>query len=191
MVSRNLDQGIKAIQDGNHEQGARLIKIALREQTLSPENRAMAFVWLAEAQQNVEEKIASYRSALQIAPNNEAAQQRLNFYLSQQLPPPNTQQGGQNNQQGNFWQDNRNAPPSDNHQFGQQTQPDFTQFNPQQPPQRSGQYQQPPNDLWQQNTPPQQNQNDFWQQGAQPPPQLPQLPLPLPQAKLMEVVQAR
>ena len=176
MVSRNLEQGIQAIQNGNHEEGGRLVKIALRDQSIAPDIRAVAYLWLAETQSDVEFKIDCYRKALQANPNNTDAQQRLSFYMSQQLPPteaPSAQQYNQPPQNPQVQQpNNRNMPP-DNNQYGQQRQPDFNEFwqggnnvpPTQQPPQQGGypqnqQYNQPP-----------QQQSNFWQQNQQPPPQ--------------------
>ena len=48
MPPQSVEQGIAAIQAGNIEEGARLLKIAVREPDVTGPMRAIAFLWLAE-----------------------------------------------------------------------------------------------------------------------------------------------
>jgi len=175
MAHRNLEQAVQAIQNGNHEEGARLLRIELKEQQMPPPLRAVALMWLAETNPDLQFKIQCYRQANQADPNNQDAARRLSLMLSQQLPnnPPaqgNFQQGDtgplasqnmpqtppqqQAKQQHNFWLDGdypNQAQQNQQRPFGQQAAP-----NP--PPQHpQGQY-------GQQNTAKQAPQNPLWQQ---------------------------
>lgn len=85
MPFQNMDQGIKAIQAGNHEEGARLLRIALKDPQLTGKLRAVALVWLAETNPDRSFKIECYNNALTADPQNEDVRQRLALLLS---PPP-------------------------------------------------------------------------------------------------------
>ncbi len=90
MSFQNLDQGIKSIQVGNYEEGARLLRIALKDDQLTGKLRAVALVWLAETNPDPAFKIQCYHEALAIDPQNEDVSQRLAVLLSppQQPTPP-------------------------------------------------------------------------------------------------------
>jgi tetrahydromethanopterin S-methyltransferase subunit G len=142
MASPTLQQGIEAVRAGQHDEGARLIRIALKEQDMQPGVRAVALMWLAETRDDVSFKIDCYQQANQADPNNQDVNQRLSYWMSQQLPDNNPP--AQNPQQGNQG-------------YGQDTPPQG--MNPQQGNQGYGQ-----------NTPPQGNQgynrDAFFQQGS-------------------------
>lgn len=85
-MSRNLEQGVQAIQGGMLEEGARLLRIALKEDQLAANLRAVALLWLAETQPDPKFKIECYRLASEADPSNQDVSQRLSYWLSQQLP---------------------------------------------------------------------------------------------------------
>lgn len=87
MSQRILDMGIKAIQAGSRAEGARLIRIALKRNQLPPPARALAYLWLAETQDDPQAKRACYTQALALDPTNVEAQQRL-AALTQSPPAP-------------------------------------------------------------------------------------------------------
>ncbi|HEX2620761.1 MAG TPA: serine protease [Phototrophicaceae bacterium] len=84
---RNMQQGIQAIQEGNAGEGARLLRIALQDSSLTGSMRATACIWLAETDPNPPFKIQCYNDALAADPGNPHAQQRLDLILSNSLPP--------------------------------------------------------------------------------------------------------
>ncbi len=83
---RMLQQGIAAIQEGKPEEGARLLRLALREQAITGRLRATAYMWLAETTRDPQEKITCYTEALSADSTNELAQQRLALLLAPPAP---------------------------------------------------------------------------------------------------------
>lgn len=86
MSHRTLEMGISAVQRGSLPEGARLIRIAIKQGDLSPQMRAIAYLWLAETQTDPGQKRASYSEALAADPANVEARQRLASLLTAQLP---------------------------------------------------------------------------------------------------------
>ncbi len=80
-----FNQAVQAIQSGQLEEGARLLRLFLRDEP-NPSVRAVAWLWLAETEPRPQFKVECYQYALKEDPSNADAQARLNFYLSQ-LPP--------------------------------------------------------------------------------------------------------
>lgn len=99
---RSLQQGIAAIQAGHLQEGARLIKIALRDENLTGSLRATAYLWMANTTEDHQQKINYYTEALTADPNNELAKQWLaelmkppiHTPLAQPPPPPGLGGGG-------------------------------------------------------------------------------------------------
>ncbi len=93
---RSLQQGIAAIQAEHFQEGARLIKIALRDEMLTGSLRATAYLWLANTTGDSQQKINYYTEALTADPSNDLAKQWLaelmkppaNNPLMQPPPPP-------------------------------------------------------------------------------------------------------
>lgn len=90
MPFRSIDQGVKAIQAGNLSEGARLLRIALKDPAVTGEVRAVALLWLAETSAEREFKVSCYNEALAADPSNENVRQRLAYLLATQLPPEPT-----------------------------------------------------------------------------------------------------
>jgi len=90
MAFQSMEQGIQAIQSGNREEGARLLRIALRDEDMTPQMRSVTLMWLAETHDDTNFKIDCYKQALDIDPSNSDVQQRLSFYMAAQLPPQQT-----------------------------------------------------------------------------------------------------
>ena len=88
-MSRNLEQGVQAIQNGNPEEGARLLRIALKDDELLPNLRAVALLWLAETSPEASFKIDCYRQANEADPGNQDVSQRLSYWLARELPEQN------------------------------------------------------------------------------------------------------
>src|SRR4051794_26205747 len=86
MSHRTLEMGIAAVQRGSPAEGARLIRIAIKSGDLSPQMRAIAYLWLAETQTDPQQKRASYGEALAADPGSVEARQRLASLLTAQLP---------------------------------------------------------------------------------------------------------
>ena len=149
MASQNLEQGIFAIQQQQLQEGQRLLKIALRNDPLTAEERVRALIWLAETNPDPQFKIQQYQEALLIDPNNQEASTRLRWA---QQAIANQQQSS--SQVSDFWLEDTSSaptiPPANNPNW----------------PQSDSQPIQPLNPNWQQgsmNNPPQ-GQN--WQQGG-------------------------
>lgn len=87
MSLKALELGISALQRGQTEEGTRLIRIALKGGDLTGEMRAIAYLWMAEAQADPSQRRAMYSAAVQADPANQDARQRLNAVLTQELPP--------------------------------------------------------------------------------------------------------
>lgn len=87
MPYTNMQKGITAIQQGNLQEGGRLLRIAMKHEDLKGDLRATALTWLAETKFSREEKLACYQEALQNDPNNENARRRMAALLEQSLPP--------------------------------------------------------------------------------------------------------
>lgn len=83
---RMLQQGIAAIQADRPEEGARLLRGALREPVIAGSLRATAYMWLAETTRDPQEKITCYTEALSADPTSELAQQRLALLLAPPAP---------------------------------------------------------------------------------------------------------
>jgi len=83
-----VEQGITAIQAGNRDEGARLLKIALKDSALQGALRAVACLWLAEVTDHPTEKRQYYNDALNADPNNPDVIQRVEAYLASQFTPP-------------------------------------------------------------------------------------------------------
>jgi hypothetical protein len=88
-----MEQGIAAIQQGNLDEGSRLLKIALKSNELQGAVRATALLWLAETVSDRQQKIAYYNQALSADPTNDHARQRVAQLLAADLPgaPPQPQ----------------------------------------------------------------------------------------------------
>lgn len=82
-----IQQAIEVIQAGHLAEGARLLRYALRDDSVQGELRATALTWLAEAVESDDEKIQCYQQALQADPDYAPARQRL-AQLMQPAPPP-------------------------------------------------------------------------------------------------------
>lgn len=96
MPFRSMELGIEAVKSGNHAEGARLLRIALKGEQLTGSLRAVAYLWLAETNPDPQHKRACYTEALRADPNNQDAKQRLSALLAADLPvtpspPPLTQ----------------------------------------------------------------------------------------------------
>ncbi|MCU0496757.1 MAG: serine protease [Anaerolineae bacterium] len=90
-----IQQGILTIQEGNLDEGARLIRIGLRDPRVSGTDRAIALVWLAETFADNERKIRTYNEALQADANNAPAKERLNALMTAGLPAMNPRSTGE------------------------------------------------------------------------------------------------
>ncbi|MFO7321652.1 MAG: serine protease [Chloroflexota bacterium] len=88
MSMRLLETGIAAIQQGKREEGARFVRIALRNDELPPAVAAVAYLWLAETTDDVVQKRAYYNDALSADPANPDARERLKALLAAQSPQP-------------------------------------------------------------------------------------------------------
>lgn len=86
MVMRLFETGIAAIREGRKTEGARFIRIALKSDELPPSVAAVAYLWLAEATEDVVQKRAYYNDALAIDPSNPDARERLVGLLTSSLP---------------------------------------------------------------------------------------------------------
>lgn len=83
---RSMEQGINAVRAGNLEEGARLLRIELKNPELTGQLRAVALMWLAETGGEVAFKVDCYREGLAADPGNVEANQRLAYFLAMQLP---------------------------------------------------------------------------------------------------------
>ncbi len=87
MPRRNLESGIQAIKQGNITEGARYLKLALRDERLRGVERAAAYIWLAQTREDPAFKLECYRNALQADPSNQYAQDRIAELNYPELPP--------------------------------------------------------------------------------------------------------
>ncbi len=91
MTYKNLTDGIDLIRAGHHQEGARFLRIALKEpDDITPVDLAKGWVWLAETMQDVQGKLRCYREALKLDPTNTSIQRRIQKYSEQIVPsmPP-------------------------------------------------------------------------------------------------------
>lgn len=88
MSVRSLQQGIEAVQKGHLEEGARLLRLAIRDETLAPHLKATAFAWLSNTQEDVAFKIECYQKAVAADPQNSTYAQHLNMLMASQVPAP-------------------------------------------------------------------------------------------------------
>ncbi|MFQ3648625.1 MAG: serine protease [Anaerolineae bacterium] len=86
MTSRLLELGIQSIQNQQPQEGARLIRIALRRD-LPDALRAVAYLWLAETALQPAVKLDYLRQALAYDPHNEDIRRRMSALMTAQLPP--------------------------------------------------------------------------------------------------------
>jgi len=96
MSIRNIEQGIQAIQAGNVDEGARLLRFSLKNPDLNGSLRALAYLWLAETITNPNEKRNYYNEALQADPNNSIILQRLVLLDVAESPASDGQQSLRN-----------------------------------------------------------------------------------------------
>lgn len=107
MPFRTVQQGINAIQAGNVEEGARLLKIALKNPDLTGMHRAVACMWMAEITADPQAKRGFYEDARTADPNNAEIRQRVDSFLATQWLPPAT--SGRSTSTGSFSAVNPNA----------------------------------------------------------------------------------
>jgi hypothetical protein len=88
MSRKALELGISAIQQGNTAEGARLIRIALNDPSLTADVRAIACVWLAETSPDPAFRRACYTAALEAQPGSADIQARLAALDSLPAPAP-------------------------------------------------------------------------------------------------------
>lgn len=88
MSVRSLQQGIEAIQQNHLVEGARLLRLAIKDETLPPHLKATAFAWLSNTQDDVAFKIECYQKAVAADPQNSTYAQHLNMLLASQVPAP-------------------------------------------------------------------------------------------------------
>jgi hypothetical protein len=86
MSIRMMEAGIKAIQAGSKAEGARLLRIALKQGELTGALAATAYMWLAETTDDAVQKRNYYNDALNADPGNPDATNRLATALAAQLP---------------------------------------------------------------------------------------------------------
>ncbi|HRF93724.1 MAG TPA: hypothetical protein PLZ51_00955, partial [Aggregatilineales bacterium] len=87
MSLQNIHKGIEAIRQGQPDEGARFLRIALKDETLSGQYRATALLWLAETTDNNQSKLNYYQEALKVDPNNADVQVRIDRLMAVNLPP--------------------------------------------------------------------------------------------------------
>jgi hypothetical protein len=92
---RLFDKGMEAIRQGQKAEGARFIRIALKADELPPSVAAVAYLWLAEATDDIAQKRAYYNDALTLDPANPDARERLVGLLSSNLPSAQAAAPGQ------------------------------------------------------------------------------------------------
>lgn len=86
MDTRTLELGIQSVRNGQLEEGARLIRIGLKED-IPNEVRAVGYLWLAETTTDYSQKLDYYRQAQQYDPASEDISRRISALLASQLPP--------------------------------------------------------------------------------------------------------
>jgi hypothetical protein len=86
MTLQSLELGIQAVQAGQREEGARLLRIAVKSGELAPSLGAVAYLWLAETGDADSFKLDCYKNALALEPGNAEAQQRLTAVMASMLP---------------------------------------------------------------------------------------------------------
>ncbi|MGQ9908098.1 MAG: S1 family peptidase [Candidatus Flexifilum sp.] len=88
MSAKILDMGIRALQAGSRAEGIRLIRIALKQNALPAELRAIAYLWLAETSGDAAERVRYLGLAVSADPNNADARARLAQALTPDPTPP-------------------------------------------------------------------------------------------------------
>lgn len=90
MSTRILEMGIRALQAGSGEEGIRLLRIALKQNALPPELRAIAYLWLAETSRDAADRVRYLGLAASADPNNADARARLAQAMAPTAAPPVT-----------------------------------------------------------------------------------------------------
>jgi hypothetical protein len=90
MSFSSVQQAIAAIQAGNVDEGARLLKLALRDPALQGTDRAITCVWLAEITADPQEKLRLYDQAVLADPNNQEVRQKRQAFVTSRFMPPST-----------------------------------------------------------------------------------------------------
>lgn len=90
MPFRSMEQGIQAIREGKRQEGARLLKIALKSPDLKGSMRATAYLWLAETKDSPQAKVQCYRDGLEADPDHKALNKRMAAFYSEDLPSEST-----------------------------------------------------------------------------------------------------
>ena len=119
MASRNLEQAILAIQQNDMATGKRLLKIALKNDSLNRHEQVQALIWLAETDSNPQFKVEQYQQAIQVDTTNQDVANRL-AYWSQVLQEQNQQNVA-----------TQNMPPASQNQQANWQNPQQQQFNQQ------------------------------------------------------------
>ncbi len=86
MVYRALELGIKAVEAGSLNEGARLLRYALKKDDLPRELRAVAFMWLAQTVTEPAKQRVYYTNAIAADPSNEEARRRLAAVMTPRAP---------------------------------------------------------------------------------------------------------
>ncbi len=86
MPFRQVEQAIEAIQRGQRDDGARLLRAALADARVTGQLRAIALLWLAETESDQRFRQACYQEALEADPSNSDIQQRLQQLMNAQRP---------------------------------------------------------------------------------------------------------
>jgi|GEM_PF-467672 len=100
-AERELKQAIEFVQQKNYEAGAMMLNAVLKRPELSYQNKAIAYVWLAETQNDINFKIQCLSQAQDFDPQNPMIVERLNTWLARQprrTPYPTQRQAPQQTQ---------------------------------------------------------------------------------------------
>lgn len=87
MTYHNLKLAINLIKEGKMEEGARLLRFALKGDDLTPEQRVVGWLWMAETTDHIETKIGYYKAVLQIQPDHGRAAEMIQRLSKIELPP--------------------------------------------------------------------------------------------------------
>ncbi|MEO1443041.1 MAG: hypothetical protein AAFV33_21750, partial [Chloroflexota bacterium] len=87
MSLQDIQNGIKAVQQGDYRTADQLLRQGLNSPEVVGSVRAIALMWLAATNPSTEFKIQCYQAALQVDPANADIKKGLAELISAQAPP--------------------------------------------------------------------------------------------------------
>lgn len=82
-----IERGIAAVKADHKDEGERLLRKAIDKDETPDDLKSVAYTWLAETTDNMQDRLLRYREALNLNPRNDEARLRMVAVLNEDLPP--------------------------------------------------------------------------------------------------------